>query len=444
MGEVQLREQLITRLFTDCGMTKARPVAVGVSGGADSMALCVLLQEDGFKVTALTVDHGLRPESREEALTVRRWMARYQIPHHILTAKVSKDGNLQANARAARYRLLEEWCVENKVPQLAVGHHQDDQIETYLLHQKRGSVMGLSGMARRRTLGDVTLFRPFLPVPKYLLVKYLEGKRQEWVHDPSNDDLEFDRIKMRAQVRDGKVDTPQILKELAIHQQKRRLLERLCFTFLERHAVLEETGILHLPLDQVKSDEISILSLRRGLMSVGGQDIPPRWADIERAVEALKNEKKPYTLAGCYLFVEKDGEGTQRLYMAREPAAAETVPLTDSLWWDARFQIEGASPPKPKSKPTSKPLAKETEKATDYVVAALGESGWQQVAAQISKEALGDLQVPKRALWSLPAVWHLDNVVAVPHLQFFKDNTLNEIKITLRCRHPLIGEVFDA
>ena len=92
-------------------------VAVGVSGGADSLALALMLKDMGKKVVALTVDHCLRKESAKEAEYVANLMKKCDIEHHILRwedgAKVKKS--IEENARTARYGLMTDFCKKNNI-----------------------------------------------------------------------------------------------------------------------------------------------------------------------------------------------------------------------------------------------------------------------------------------------------------------------------------------
>ena len=104
------------------------PLAVAVSGGSDSLALLLLAhnfaQKNKGRLIALTVDHGLRPESKDEALKVQTWAKEKEIEHVILEWQGEKpQSRLQEKAREARYTLLTNWCKENGVEHLLLGHH---------------------------------------------------------------------------------------------------------------------------------------------------------------------------------------------------------------------------------------------------------------------------------------------------------------------------------
>jgi len=183
---------------------EARPrVAVAVSGGADSLALALLAADwagaAGGVATAVTVDHRLRPESGAEAAQVAAWLGRLGIAHAILPRTgPALAGDIQAEARAARYHLLEQWCASNGVLHLLTAHHLEDQGETLLLRLARGSgLYGLAGMPALAERAQCRILRPFLEVPKARLGATLAARGQDWIRDPSNRDPAFARVRLR-------------------------------------------------------------------------------------------------------------------------------------------------------------------------------------------------------------------------------------------------------
>lgn len=220
------------------------------------MALTLLLREHlkqrriQTPLLAITVNHQLRPESGDEAqqiadICTQKW----QIKH--VTARCEwRDPNkhtshtdaalaelpvkpraskVQEEARKYRYELLRRVCEEHKVKRLFVAHNQGDQLETVLFRLGRGSgINGLAGMEKSVTFfsyehepsdydsrsketdgddedddddeysfEDVKLMRPLLPVSKADLKATCRRFKQDWVEDPSNEKLQFDRIRIR-------------------------------------------------------------------------------------------------------------------------------------------------------------------------------------------------------------------------------------------------------
>ena len=184
-------------------------VGVGVSGGPDSLALCLLLdrwtRDRGGSVLALTVDHGLRAAAAGEAAAVGAFCAARGIPHRVLrVAGPAPDAGLQAWARRARHALLEAACEAEGILHLALAHHADDQGETLLLRLARGSGPdGLAGMGALRETGAVRLVRPLLGVPRAALAAVCAEAGVGGVADPSNDDPRFARARLRAVSRSG-------------------------------------------------------------------------------------------------------------------------------------------------------------------------------------------------------------------------------------------------
>jgi tRNA(Ile)-lysidine synthase len=179
-------------------------LAVGVSGGADSMALALLAQQwahaHNLSLATYTVDHQLRPESADESAQVHAWLGARGIAHRTLIwAHDAIDGNLHEAARIARYRLLSQAAQADGFYHLLVAHHQDDQAETVLANLVRGSgVDGLSAMPLARELTqDVWLMRPLLSIPKSALIAYCETQNQCWIEDPSNHAERFTRTLLR-------------------------------------------------------------------------------------------------------------------------------------------------------------------------------------------------------------------------------------------------------
>ncbi|HVZ00121.1 MAG TPA: tRNA lysidine(34) synthetase TilS, partial [Dongiaceae bacterium] len=195
------------RLIARLGPFEPKPVvAVAVSGGPDSMALALLLDEwaghRGGRVEAISVDHGLRPESAAEAEQVGRWLAARRVTRHTILRWTGgkPEAGLQAAARAARYRLLTEHCRAEGILHLCLAHHLDDQVETRAMRAARQSgPAGLAGMSAVRDWSGVRLLRPLLGITKHALQATLVARGQDWIEDPSNRNPAFERVRWRGQ-----------------------------------------------------------------------------------------------------------------------------------------------------------------------------------------------------------------------------------------------------
>lgn len=182
----------------------AEPVALAVSGGPDSLALLLLAHAAlPGRVSAATVDHGLRAGSSAEAAAVARLCGAIGVPHAVLAATVEAAGEgLQAAARKARYAALAAWMDRQGLRLLLTAHHCDDQAETLLMRLNRGS--GVAGLAGVRAAGPVPgsggrlrLCRPLLGWRRSELEAVAAAAGIEPARDPSNADERFDRVRLR-------------------------------------------------------------------------------------------------------------------------------------------------------------------------------------------------------------------------------------------------------
>ncbi len=191
-------------LMRPLGPFEPAPVlAVGVSGGADSMALALLARgwarARGGDVLALVADHGLRAESGAEAELTRRRLAAQGIGARVLRLGLRPGPRLAERARVARLTALEAAAAERGILHLLLAHHAGDQAETVLMRLLRGSGPdGLAGMAALRETQHLRILRPLLTVPPGRLRALLAGAGVAWVEDPSNQDRRSLRARLRA------------------------------------------------------------------------------------------------------------------------------------------------------------------------------------------------------------------------------------------------------
>lgn len=179
------------------------PLGLAVSGGPDSLALLLLAHAAlPGRIAACSIDHGLRPEAAGEVALVERIAAERGIPFTPLAVRLA-PGNLQAQARAARYAALAAWAAGAGLGAVATAHHADDQAETLLMRLNRGSgLAGLAGVRPRARLGggDIPLLRPLLGWRKAELAQVVAEAGITPAADPSNTDPAFDRARLRARL----------------------------------------------------------------------------------------------------------------------------------------------------------------------------------------------------------------------------------------------------
>ncbi len=174
-------------------------VLVACSGGGDSIGLVLALHEARHRcpmqLTVASVDHGLRAEARDEVAFVGTFAASLGLGFEPLRVDLGAGGNLHDRARRLRYRALQECAQRVGATFVATGHTLDDQAETVLSRALRGGrVSALRGVAFRRRDGVV---RPLLEIRREELRGWLRSRGVAWIEDPSNEDLRFERARIR-------------------------------------------------------------------------------------------------------------------------------------------------------------------------------------------------------------------------------------------------------
>lgn len=187
-------------------LADAPGLVLAVSGGPDSMALMWLAARwrkalaKGPKLTAVTVDHGLRPAAAREARAVKQTAKRLDLPHRTLRWHGDKpDTGVSEAARAERYRLLTRAAKAVGASHIVTAHTRDDQAETLLMRLLRGSgVAGLAAMAGLSERDGMVLARPLLTVSKAQLIATVQAAGLGFVEDPTNRDPAYTRPRLRA------------------------------------------------------------------------------------------------------------------------------------------------------------------------------------------------------------------------------------------------------
>lgn len=189
-------------------VSSGQTVLVGLSGGADSVTLFDVLNYFsklyGFTVVAAHLNHCLRGEEsdKDELLSVSL-ATKYDcniITESIDVKKYAKDYKLglEDAARTLRYDFFKRAATEVGATRIAVAHHKDDNVETFLMRIIRGSgVKGLSGIPYLRVLDQFLIVRPFLDVSRKEILKFVKEKDLLYREDTSNKDIDMTRNKVR-------------------------------------------------------------------------------------------------------------------------------------------------------------------------------------------------------------------------------------------------------
>lgn len=394
------------RLLMDAhGPFEAAPrIAVALSGGPDSMALTLLLADwvgqRGGELLALTVDHGLRAGSGEEAARAAAWMQARGVAHRLLTWQGEKPATgLHEAARTARYGLLAAASAQHGILHLALGHQADDQAETVAIRRARDSGPdGLAGMPAIREMPGLRLIRPLLCIPRARLAATCAALGQPVIQDPSNLDPRFARGRLR-QAGGPAVGSPDWQE---VGRERAAAEDRLA-GLLARHADFHPEGWVDLDptaLAPPLGEEEGTRLLARLLGAVAGRPYPARrdrlaklWCRLRPGGKGAVQGFRGASLGGCVLV--PGGRGLRIVREERGLSPPVAVGPGGTALWDQRFRLRwgGARP---------------------VTFGALGAFDWRPSPGSDAERAAHRLPAAVRR--TLPAIAVEDRVLIVPHL----------------------------
>ena len=369
-------------------------IGLSVSGGGDSIALMHLAARirDPKQLHILTVDHGLRPEAKEEVALVASQAAMLGIEHDVTQWVWDGNGNLQAAARAGRWDALRDWARRHTMQEIWVGHTEDDQLETVLMRLARGSgIDGLSAMYPLTRRDGLRVLRPLLGVSRAELREWLTSEKIAWCDDPSNQDSRFDRVRARqmfAQLEALGLTRKRLLQTVDHMQAAVVSLQAAAAAFARLH-VRQDTGdLLFSPraLD-LETADVPRRVMAAGLGWVASRSYRPRFEQMLETV-AQARAGATVTLGGCILMPE--GGGTVRL--TREAAGTTAIspqmPTDRDVLWDQRWELKGRQT----GGLTFKALGEGIKDCPDW----------------------RDSGMPRASLLASPSVWEKETLLAAP------------------------------
>ena len=290
-------------------------IVVAVSGGADSLALTLLANEyaklKGHAIQAVTVDHGFRPESKAEAVTVFGILGAQNISHHTLVWSHEESLNRKhERARAARYQLLIDFCKKYENPVLMTAHHAQDQAETILMRFLKGSgPAGFQAIQAARHEDDVPIIRPLLGIAPSDLREHLNEQRITWIEDPTNTDTLYERTRVRQlvqHIKDLGWDESGIITSAAKIYSLHQSLENLTSGYAEDFVINNSPLTVDQPIFFNCPLQIQQEWLRSAIWSIGEASYPKPYSTIDAVLEIIKQPKVAgYKIAGCLIHVSK-------------------------------------------------------------------------------------------------------------------------------------------
>lgn len=358
-------------LFKQYDLSSRPSVVAAVSGGSDSTALLLMLQEyllrhaPKTRLLAVTVDHALRAASADEAAQVAKLCAGKGIEHRILRWSEPKPSSgIPAAAREARYRLLAQAAREAGTDIVFTGHTADDQAETVFMRKARNDGLGLSGMAPATLYdGSVWLLRPLLGERRLDLKDYLISRGVPWAEDATNSDVRFERPRVRARLKlnptartnailyagtiwEDIFDRPPdklgsetgSLLALARRTARSRVeITNRAAALLLAQAERAAPGLVRLDpsFARYRDRETALYALRVLLATMGGSEFLPPQERAEALLTRLAEPPFRATLSRTLIAARRDG-----VWLARETRGVpDAQPAENGAIWDRRFRL---------------------------------------------------------------------------------------------------------
>ncbi|MGO4135166.1 tRNA lysidine(34) synthetase TilS [Rhizobium brockwellii] len=334
-------------------------ILVAISGGSDSTGLLLLLDEAvkaaphlKISLCAATVDHAMRAGSADEAREVAALCASLGIPHSIMTWQGDKPKTgIMAAAREARYGLLATAAEEFKADLIVTGHTFDDQCETLQMRSIRTEQVS-TGIA------DAALFerrfwilRPLLFSSRTDIRSFLKERGMPWIDDPSNEDVTYERVRIRRQLS---VDEG-VERTIRAACEERLALSAKGAEWLDRHFRLHGGLLGQVMPDGLRQDR-AVLDYALGRLAAvfGGQPFAPGRAQMERLLAFVTGSEPGRMTAGRVVFdLRRDG-----LYLARESRGILPLVLQPGEVgvWDGRFYVRNGLPTSTVVEPATPPV----------------------------------------------------------------------------------------
>ncbi len=322
---IHLKDTRVNRAFIglknylDKFINNKNKIGVAISGGPDSLALAFLIKcyqlLNNLDAKFFIVDHRLRKESSKEAKLTMLLLKKFDIDCKIFKWRGKKpNSNIQSIARNERYKLLKKACKKNNIKHLLVGHHVDDLYENFFIRLLRGSgLRGLSSFGEPiREEDNFFILRPLIKFKKEELVYISKLVFNFFIKDPSNENLFFQRSRIRKLILDlnkegfNKKKLDLTVKNLKSANDGINFYVQKNIQDNAKFIENKKTYILNKYFFK-QSEEIIFRSISLVLKKISGRYYSPRGKSISESILKINSIKcKKFTLGGC--FIEKVNE----------------------------------------------------------------------------------------------------------------------------------------
>ena len=412
----------LEKLFSSLSGEKC--IVAAVSGGSDSLAMLHMLHDWNAdkqlcKIVAVTVDHGLRAASASEAEYVADLCQAMNITHVVKNWQGDKpETGLSAQARIARYQLLAKAADEVSAKVILTAHTLNDQHETVLMRAARlenfrfdvvpdaATSPGLAGIQSEGSycgppnFTPIRLVRPLLGHSRQRLREYLNSKDIQWMDDPSNEDVKYERVQVRQAIEanSGNIPPAREISDFAAKVvQQRQLLSARSADFIASNVALNRYGVISIQYDHLAclSKNAAIWALRPLIAMAGGQDYLISAPRISQLIDELSGQQAFKTTLGGSI-IERTDNMVRFWRENRDLRNVEIRPNCGiSIQWDGRTVCHFG----------------DQHRYQELLMASLGQSGLAIIEADTGTRIRCK---PRAALLVQPTIYHRSNIVFVP------------------------------
>ncbi|EKF19072.1 tRNA lysidine(34) synthetase TilS [Nitratireductor pacificus] len=332
--------------FSRYSLDRHKHLVAAVSGGGDSLALLLLLSSflssrpHAPRLTAVTVDHGLRPEAAAEARFVADFCRMRGIAHRIMVWRGQKPSTgISEASRTARMALLAEAARDLGADVVFTGHTRDDQAETVFMRGARGNGRGAAGIAPAALHEGATWFvRPLLSARRTALRAFLAAEGVGWIDDPSNDNPAYERVRARQALSADAVEDLAVRADTAARE--RIALGERAAGLIEAHLRRAAPGLYRVDggLFTGEDETAALYAFRLAAAMAGGTAQLAGAAAAEQAFAAARSGFCA-TLSRAVFDVRRAGIHLHRERRNLPAVEAGSFPFL----WDGRYWIETAA-----------------------------------------------------------------------------------------------------